>query len=160
MARRGRKIVLRMGNAEGIVPWGMCHRQEIPTGCSEISREQLTSARSTDINPARVLQPRERADDVASVRSRARHRPVFVAAYTRVHPRSAPWRGDLHSVRYASKRSNAVASRTHAQCRLMSQLLMNLPTMTRDHRHNGLSDRFPARSKPATRPHAVALLLV
>ena len=113
VARRGRKIVLRMGNAEGIVPWGMCHRQEIPTGCSEISREQLTSARSTDINPARVLQPRERADDVASVRSRARHRPVFVC---RVHPRTPAPRGAAICTRSGTHQSEVMqlpVERTH-----------------------------------------------
>lgn len=99
----------------------MCHRQEIPTSCSEISREQLTSARSTDINPARV----------AATRARRRSFALATLCCTRVHH---PWHSDLHSVRYASKRSNAVASRTHAQCQLMSQLLMNLPTMTRAHR--------------------------
>lgn len=144
----GRKTVLRTGKrAVGIVPRGMCHRQEIPTGCSEISREQLTS---------RSWHRYKSGARVAATRAR-RRRPVFVAAYTRVQ------RADLHSVRYASKRSNAVASRTHAQCQLMSRLLMNLATMTRDHRHRMriVPIVFQPGPRPATPvPAPIALLLV
>lgn len=61
----------------------MCHRQEIPTSGSEISREQLTSARSTDINPS----------------------PVSLALVTECCTSVCTYIRGLDPVRYASKRS-------------------------------------------------------